>query len=407
MRSVVRRIWIVLGALACISSPAAAETRSVSYSTWTITPELIEMRFLVPASDAEHLTNAQMPLLTTVKLQDYLLKHFSVTASGKPCPAIDQGWDLGKVDPLVVAPGMYGFEIFFRCPAKETTGLVLKDAAFFDAIPGHVNFARIATTGASVEQVFTAARQEVEVPQSGPVRNASLVRYISLGFSHLWRSLDRLCVLLGALLLLRSSRRATLILGGLAAGYAFSIPIAAAGWVAPRMVLIDALVGVLVAVIAAEIIAREGARARVTAVGVGALLLSALVLYFVRGPFPATMLAGAALAAGGFLIISPTEHDQSDTRMAGLAAFLGFLDGFVLPSALVPVSLTARTVAPMLIGYDLGAILGASVLFLLVAGVMLLLSRRQLVMPFALANDLAAAVFAGLGVFWMITRLRG
>src|SRR5262249_36766044 len=143
-------------------------------------------------------------------------------------------------------------------------------------------------------------------------------------------------------------------------------------------------------------LARDVARVRVAVVGVATLLLVALVELFARGPFPAMMLAGAALTAGGVLIISPAEHDGAQTRMAGLAALLGFLDGFVLPSELVPVSLPARTVVPMLIGYDLGAILGAALLFLLISGLLLLLSRRQLVMPWALANDLAAAVFGGL-----------
>ena len=401
------RVWIVLGAIACVASQAAAETRSVSYSTWTIAPDMITMQFVVPVSDAERLTNAKMPLLTTVKLQEYLLQHFSVTASGTSCPAIDQGWDLGKVDPLVVSPGLYGFEIFFRCPTKATKGLLLKNAALFDAIPGHVNFARIETADGAVEQLFTAGRQEVQVPQTGPVRNASIGRYVSLGFSHLWRSLDRICVLLGALLLLRSRRHATHLLIGLAAGYGISIAIAATGWVTPRITLIDAFVGILVALIAAEILARELPRARVAAGGAGVLLLLALVVWFVRGAFPALMLTGAALTAGGFLLLSPTETDQPPMRTTVLVAFVGFLDGFVLPAQLVPVSVSARTAVPMLIGYDVGAVLGTALLFLLIAGVLLPVRRRQFVMPLSLANDLAAAVFGGLGVFWTISRLHG
>jgi hypothetical protein len=270
-----------------------------------------------------------------------------------------------------------------------------------------VNFARIETADGAVEQLFTAGRQEVEVPQTGPVRNASIGRYVPLGFWHLWRSLDRICVLLGALLLLPSRRHAAHLLIGLAAGYAISIAIAGAGLVAPRMALIDAFIGVLVTLIAAEILAREFARARVAAVGAGVLLLLAGVVWFVQGPFPALMLTGAALAAGGFLLFSPTDAEQPPTRTTVLVALVGFLDGFVLPAQLTPVSLSARTALPMLIGYDVGAVFATMLLFLLIAGVMLLARRRQFVMPLSLANDLAAAVFGGLGVFWTISRLHG
>ncbi len=77
-------------------------------------------------------------------VSSYLLKNITVRSSVGACPAIDQGYDLGRVDPLAAAPDLYSFEIMYRC--ADPRGMTLTNAALFDRAP-HTDFARIQQNG--------------------------------------------------------------------------------------------------------------------------------------------------------------------------------------------------------------------------------------------------------------------
>jgi hypothetical protein len=124
-----------------------------------------------------------------------------------------------------------------------------------------------------------------------------------------------------------------------------------------------------------------------------------------HGNLTVVLLAGAALFAGCYLAVS----DRLEQHALGcllVPAVFGFLDGFVLPAALLPQQLPGRALAPMLLGFDVGAVLIDAILLLAAMGaVWLLLRRRPLPTVRALANDIATAALGGLGIFWMLSRL--
>ena len=109
--------------------------RSVSYSSWGLSGDTFIVRYLLPISDAERVAGTNIEVLVQQRLGVYLLAHLAVRAGSQDCPAIDQGYDIGKVDPLTVAAGLYGFEIFFRCPTGAAGNVVLENRALFDRIP--------------------------------------------------------------------------------------------------------------------------------------------------------------------------------------------------------------------------------------------------------------------------------
>ena len=116
--------WITLCWLALAAGGALAQERSVSYSTWIIAGNMVTLRYLLPVTVAQRLMGVEVPVLTTEKLEEYLLQHQTVASVSGDCPAIDQGFDLGRVDPLAVGPDLYGFEIFYRCkdPRQASRG---------------------------------------------------------------------------------------------------------------------------------------------------------------------------------------------------------------------------------------------------------------------------------------------
>jgi hypothetical protein len=362
----------------------------------------VTLRYVLPVAEAERLTGVEVPVLTVSKLGDYVLAHVAVS-SGEDCPAIDQGYDLGKVDPLQVGAGLYGFEIMFRCAELADT-LTLHDHALFDRFPQHVDFARIEHDGRSVQQLFTGASEHLRVPLSKPAPAAAPAQYGELGLTHVLRGADRLCLLLGALLLVRRRRELGFLVAALASGYLLSLAAQATGAILPRMAPIEAFVGFLIALLAAAIALRETAEPHRAVVAIGwpaLLLILALGAALAHVAPAALVLLGAALISGGLLAL----YAGSGLPALVCAGVFGFLDGFTLPSMLEPLQLAVHTEVPMVAAYDAGALLAAGVLLTLVAAAFVLVRIRWWAIPRSLVNDLAAAGLGCIGTFWFLTRL--
>ena len=397
---------IALAALALgAASPALADSHSVSYSDWTIAGDLTTLKFVLPEIEARRLSGVDVPLATAKKLGEYLLAHVAVEGDGENCAPIDQGYDIGLVDPLAVGAGSFGFEVFFRCPTANPRVRTLKNSVLFDRVPAHVNYARVRAGGGEwAPQLFTAGRQEIRLPSAASPAAAGWLRYVSLGFAHVLRSLDRIAVVLGLLLLVGRRDELKLLAAGLAGGYALALLVTAGSWVAPRVALLEGFVGFIALWIAAELVARETSRARVAAVlALGSLALAAAAL-FVSGWAGALVLVGCALIAGGLLPMSGAWVERRELWVASAAVF-GFLDGFVLPSQVAPAEPPKRALLGMSAGFDAGAFLAAAFVVALVTGALLVLRRRRLALPRPLVSDLAATLLGGCGVFWVVTRL--
>jgi len=398
-----RLAWITLCWLAMAASGALAQEPSVSYSTWIVSGNMVTLRFVLPVTQAQRLTGTAASLLTISRLEDYLLQNLTVQSAGGECPAIDQGFDLGRVDPLAVGSDLYGFEIFYRC--TDPRHLVLRNNALFGQTPQHVNFARIQMRGQSVEQLFTAQHQELALPDERAVPAAGLGAYLRLGFTRVMRSADRWCFLLGMLLFVRRPREAGYLVLALAGGYLLALLLSTAGWVVPRPAPMEAFMGFLVALLGAAITQREAQHTQVAAVGrPGFLLVLVLAIALLRAPSAIWALLGGAAVALGFLVLSRLCAGKPPL-WPGLVVLFAFLDGFVLPAVLPPAQLPQWLQVRMLIGFDLGAVLFDAALIVLVVGAWQLVRARRVSLPQAAIYDVCAAGLSGLGTFWLITRL--
>ena len=392
-----------------------ADLGSASYSTWNLQADRVTVRFLLPKADAERVAGSDIEVVVQQRLGDYLLQHLAVRAGASPCPAIDQGYDIGRVDPLTVGAGLYGFEIFFGCGQSGTnaqpSGVTLEDHALFERLPGQVNFASVQIgAGALQRQLFTRAHQQLALPLQGAASPAPLSRYLGFGFARMLGGWDRLCFLLGSVLLLRRAREGLALVSGLTIGLALCLPATLLADLIPRGQLAGSAVGLLIALVASEIIARHIGRTRQVVIAVlGALLCLAALILIAHARWPVLLLVGGAIFAGGWL--GAAKALPEPLRHALLPAVFAFLEGFVLPSALAPLQLSAPQRLPLVASFDLGALLAAAGLV-----AVLLLARgaalrwpgpAPLMRMRALASDGAAAALGGLGVFWMLSRLHG
>ena len=248
------RIVAVLGLLCLLAAakPAGAETRSVSHSLWVVSDTAVMLRYTLPVTTAAHLARPGWPLPSTATVARYVLDHMSVNSTGGVCAPIDQGYDIGFIDALSVGSDVYSFEIIFQC--AHSGELVLQDGALFDRVPQHIDFAVVQLQGGkSFAQLISSSNREIRLRADRAANASGLDRFAQLGFMHLFDSLDRVCFLLGVLLIARRRREFLYIGLGLALGYATAAAVAASGAIAARVNYIDAWIGFMVVIVAALI----------------------------------------------------------------------------------------------------------------------------------------------------------
>ncbi len=419
-------IALVLAALAASAPAAAAPRRSVSASTWLLEGDLVTARVVLPAAEAASLVGSAMPLLSTENVGKYVLEHVSVSAGASPCEATDQGYDIGRVDALSLGSGVYGFEIIFRCP--QGGALTLHNSLLFAGQPQHVDFARIERDGAHATQLFTAARQVLSVAETGELPAAGAPEFLRLGSAHVARSVEWCCAMLGFFMLASTRRRLAIVPAALAIGYAAALLLTAEGAL-PDVPLLGAGMGFVVAcsaaLLAAQSLRRAGpARPSASTLRVACVLLAGILIFSIAQAWvhrPAVALALAGFAIIGAVLVGATQTTLPDARsvritagslpMGVLAALAGFIDGLVLPGDYERLLQWGEISPRDLAAFDAGALLTETLLLaafglaasMLIGRARVLRPRWEAIAPWA--GDLAASVFAGVGSFWLLSRL--
>jgi hypothetical protein len=388
--------FALLGVLGAIQ-PASAETRSVSASTWVVAQDRVILRFVLPVEEARRLSPSNLPP-STEQVARYVLERVSVSAAGSACAALDQGYDIGRIDTLSVGEGLYGFEIVFQCPGPED--LVLHNAVLFDIVPQHINFARIEQNGSITLQLFTSRSEVLRLRRNGTAAPAG--EYIRLGVSHIGHSLDRICFLAGLMVLLANRRDWLTMASGMLLGYSAASAVAAAGYLIPNMAAAEAALGFLVAFVAAQAIAWEVGRPRLVAGIVGcAMLLMGAGALLLRGGQIAWLAVGLGLFAASLV----WNSDQRRLSLLLLPAAFGFFDGLVPAGDYSRLQLWHQLSLSGLSAFNAGSLLADAVFIGLFLTSLAALRRFKFNVAGAIVRDLALTVFAGLGTFWMLTRL--
>ena len=261
------RAWAF--ALLCLVSaaqPALAESRSVVYSIWDVLGSTVHLRVMMRTGEARRLVGPGLPAPTIEVVKDYVIGHVAVTAGGTACPPVDQGEEAGLINTLSLTPGLYRFEMIFQCAKPD--GIVLQNTVLHDLVPDHVDFARVQINGGGfVLRLFREGYESISASTAGLVfGDSGVLQYVSMGLAHVLRNLDRLSFVLGLMLMVRMRRDYGLILAGLSLGYALSIAVSLSGIIEPRMDLVDALIGLMSALVAAQIVAAISGRPEIVAI---------------------------------------------------------------------------------------------------------------------------------------------
>ncbi len=379
--------------------PAAAHTLSESHSNWRIDGRIVHLTFTLPNAEARRLAQPGEAMPAETAVGAYLARHVQVRSDGADCPQ-QQAPEI-----LSATAGMHRFEFVFQCPADRN--FELGSSAFFELVPSHTNYAQVQTgDGGFVEQLITREQPVLNLSQvsGSELQSAGFLTYVRLGIEHIFTGVDHQAFLVGLILLSRRLRDLLFVITGFTVGHSLTLALAFTGVLRPHGEYIDALIGLTIALVGSEIVARHCDRPGIIAAGLACLLaLMAAVSMAGAGGMPPLLLAGAALAASSYLMISGRLHDTVRLRVAVTVVF-GLIHGFGFAAGLLEMRLPAANLAELLFGFNLGVEIGQITLVLAVLGLGALVVRAGLAVPRRMVADIAAMLLMAVGLFWFVSR---
>ena len=388
-----------------IGLPADAHNRSQSFSQWTIDNNQLQMLFTVKAREATRLLDNRRSSLETV-LAEHLSATLSVTQGDIQC-ALSTGTGIG---PLSAKPGYLRLGASFNCSGSlAEKPPTIQIGSFFPVASSHVHYARIAATGQSAEEyLFTESRQQHQVALAQGQWSDSLERaftqYAALGLEHIFTGIDHIAFLLAMLLLLQPMRSLVLMVSGFTIGHSITLCLTVLGWISLDIMVVEALIGFTIALVAAENIAASTGSYRQIAIGAAALI-GIMILLSLN---PATAPALPILSLLGLLIFTlsylPGIRGQAGsiaTRPALSLAF-GLIHGFGFAAILQEIGLPNDQLWPALLGFNIGVELGQ---LIILAGIWTLVKTiTKVVSVPESVPDIGSALLCGLGLYWFIAR---
>ena len=391
--------WRLLGLLAALvlATPAAAHTRSQSYSRWTVQGATLGGVFQVSAQRVTQLgEDATFDTLDAL-LASHLAQTVSVSQDGVPCAA-----DAPR--PLAAARGDVRVELVFDCARSlaESPATVVA-GAFFEASPSHVHYARVAHAGGQAQEILATVRShEFAVGGSDPAAPTDLAAFFRLGLEHVLSGIDHLAFIVALALLAGGFGRAVWAATGFTVGHSLTLGLVAAGWLRPDVASVEALIGFTVAFAAGEAFASRDRAA--SHVGWATLALVAAIPLMARiagvSALPWIVVIGICV----FALCAGRLGGTTSRRLAPvLATAFGLAHGAGFAGALLELDIPRERLLIALLGFNLG-VEAAQLLALAVIAAVAIACRRLPTPVQARTMDYVSVALFALGVYWFVGR---
>lgn len=394
---ILRLIWAALIA-AVLAGPAAAHTRSESHSSWLVDGNAVRLSFTVSDVEAKRITrDGTVP--DDRALIAYLAAREGAAAGSQPCRTSI------PPRPTAAAAGYRRIEFNYQCPVAD--GIVLRNGAFFELVPTHVNLAQIQTAnGDFAEQLLTGDHQAIELEGADGegLANAGFLEFVRMGIMHIFTGIDHMSFLVGLVLISRRLRDLAFVVTGFTLGHSLTLALAVTGIIRPHAEFIDALVALTIALIGVENIAVATRRPGLVALWTGSALAIMFALRLAGiGLLPPLLLLGAGLFSANYLMISGHVRDAGRLRLVVTLVF-GLIHGFGFAADLLNDPIPPARLAELLVGFNLGVEIGQLSLVLALSGGIWLLHRWRLTLPRPITVDVCASALVAVGVYWFVGR---
>jgi hypothetical protein len=385
------------------AAAAQAHTRSLSYSSWEVEGREARVRFRIPQLELTRLPwGIVAPPRFAAELGRYLTDGLRLEAGGVACAVVDGPRALAAPADRAL------LEWRVRCPAEGELAIVsdlLREVA-----PSHLHFARLREPGGGVtERVLAGAERSWTLPgqasaSAAETAGSDVSRYVAIGVEHIATGYDHLVFLLGLLLLAARASEVVTIVTGFTLAHSITLALAALGRVRPEADAVQALVGLSIALVAAEngwLLAGRPRAVPVAAVAAlaGAALLGAAGI----GAVPAATHLGLALFAACYFALLARVAEPARLRFA-IAFCFGLVHGFGFAGVLTEIQLPQERLLPALLGFNVGVELGQLAIVAAVWPVLAALARLRDGAWHRRVLEGGTGVVCALGVYWWVGR---
>ena len=310
------------------------------------------------------------------------------------------------------------FQASFVATCSSDDGIELRNHAFFDLLPDHLHFLRVsAEDGAFIgERVLDRSKRSWMLPVAGSTSLVDVARrYAVLGIDHMLGGYDHLAFLASVLLLVGGWKALVLAITGFTLGHSVTLALAVLGLVVPNASLVEALIGMTIALVAAESVFRPRDRLALYA-GVVLLVGAGLVLFAVlgsasglTGPDPLTM-AGVTVFFAAYLLLSRDQPTWLPSLTPLVTGFFGLIHGFGFAGSLAEIGLPVEQLATALVAFNVGIEVGQ--LIVVAALLVVFAVLRRVAPPLSAlvrgeqgpARTALAGALVSLGTYWFVGR---
>jgi len=411
---------LVAGALAAGAPFAHAHGRSTSTSAWQVQsgPEGATsaeitvraawrdvQRTLPPVGALTPAAVARSPELTAL-LDAYFTRRYGLVLEGRPCPVT------GPVRPVATPdPTHVGRRWRVTCPAPGAPEM--RAAGFFDVLSGHLHLARVRRGDAPArERVFVLDRTTAPLAseKAGASGGApgSLGTFVTLGIEHIATGWDHLAFLLALLLVGGRVAEVATLVTGFTVAHSATLGLGALGWVEPDGRVVEALVGLSIAVVALEnvsLAAGPGLRRGILLALAGGFALALAGATTGAVALPPAALGGVALFT--LCYFGLLRRSRRPFRLRWLVAFVfGLVHGLGFAGVLGAMELPRERLVPALLGFNLGVEVGQLAVVVALWPLLQLALSGRLAPRHRVVQVGSAAVLAA-GLFWFVSRAAG
>ncbi len=386
---------------------AAAHDRTSSFSSWEIHGAEAVVRLRFSEIDLTRYPWAHAPIRErTERLKSYLTGALQLSSNGDLCRVTKEPRALPGSE------GRLAFEWHLSCPSS--TGLAIRTAFLLDVAPAHLHFARVQRDGSPESERVLSSREPAWAldgtapgeASSHSAGSTSLAGYIGLGIEHILSGYDHLAFVFALILIGGTLRELAQVVTGFTVAHSITLGLAALGLVKPAAAPVEAIIGLSIALVAAENIWLLGSQGWGLPAAIVATLLG-LTAFSVLGHGQLTplSLAGLALFVACYFGLLHRAHTHHSLRWS-VAFLFGLVHGFGFASVLGEAGLPAGRAATALFGFNVGVELGQLFVVCLLWPFLRWITRGEPRRYEAVVRFGSAAV-AGLGVFWFVERSFG
>ena len=395
---------LLLGASATL---AFAHDRSESFSQWTWRGENVRYSFSILQREVMRIPEYQSHAPSVgEQLAQYLGAEITVTSAGKPCLLDD------KPTALKSREGYLRIEGAYRCAGGGAPTITIN--SFFDLVTTHTHYVKVRAAGQVDEFVFTGHRRSETFKLDDSKSETSLggwhtfVNYIETGARHIVGGADHVAFLFGIMLLASNWREMIWLITGFTIGHSLSLIVAVLGLAQPNSLMVEALIGYTIALVAIEAAGERSGQLRQISrwLFVSCVLLGPLVWLFHSSWELVLGTLGAGLFGMCYLRLAAQAPRRSALRLLVTSTF-GLIHGFGFAGGLLALDFPVAERAFVLLGFNLGVELGQLALLGVAVLVVLALRRRVSVLWRRRGLSVAFTALTGLGTFWFVSRLMG